>query len=203
MRSDRPAPIRSSRSSHPSFLLGTCSGRRRSPWRAIGAATRPPVASLPRSPPSRTITATAMLDRRHPPERRTTNQALGALPGPFVAVPVFPPTGRRRSGRGAAPASTTPIIIWRASRRRCGDRPVSTVRAANSAPRVPANRGSRRRSSAAASRRRSRRRRPSGPSATGSRGRCRARSPRTPAAGRSLEIARALGTARFWNGSSK
>jgi hypothetical protein len=43
---------------------------------AIGAATWPPVASLPRSPPSSTTTATAI--DRSPEEVKPMNQACGS-----------------------------------------------------------------------------------------------------------------------------
>src|SRR5207244_610229 len=80
---------------------------------AIGAATLPPVASLPREPPSKTITATAIVGvapgAAFP---KHTNHAFGAFVGPFVAVPVLPATWM--FGIWAAvpvPACTTPIII--------------------------------------------------------------------------------------------
>src|SRR6266581_3157145 len=82
---------------------------------AIGAATRPPVASFPSDPPFKTITATAIVGvcpgAAFP---KHTNHALGAVVGPFVAVPVLPATWI--PGICAAvpvPDWTTPIIIWR------------------------------------------------------------------------------------------
>jgi hypothetical protein len=60
---------------------------------AIGADTCPPVASFPRLPPSRTITATAM--RASSPGSagaNAVNHAFGGRFSPFVAVPVLPAT---------------------------------------------------------------------------------------------------------------
>jgi hypothetical protein len=53
---------------------------------AMGAATRPPVASSPRSPPSSTTAATAI--DRSPWEVKPMNQACGASPRACWAVPV-------------------------------------------------------------------------------------------------------------------
>src|SRR2546428_6932685 len=57
---------------------------------AIGAATWPPVASLPRLPPSNTTTATTICG--FPAGAKDTNQAWGAAPVPCWAVPVLPAT---------------------------------------------------------------------------------------------------------------
>src|SRR5664280_1467202 len=57
---------------------------------AIGAATAPPVASLPMLPPSSTTTATATLGVSA--GAKATNQACGAAPSACWAVPVLPAT---------------------------------------------------------------------------------------------------------------
>ena len=87
---------------------------------AMGAATRPPVASLPRSPPSMTITATAMRGGALSlGPAKAVNQALGGVAQlgsvpQFVEVPVFPAT--THPGICASvpvPLWTTEIIICR------------------------------------------------------------------------------------------
>ena len=81
---------------------------------AMGAAVRPPVASLPASPPSSTTTATAIC--RSPDPVKPMNQACGSLPRACWAVPVLPATSR--PGIWAAvpvPLSTTWSIMSRRS----------------------------------------------------------------------------------------
>ena len=58
---------------------------------AMGAATRPPKASLPALPPSSTTTATATLGLSA--GAKEMNHAWGALPFACCAVPVLPATG--------------------------------------------------------------------------------------------------------------
>src|SRR5215216_5005881 len=77
---------------------------------AMGAATRPPVASSPRLPPSSTTAATAI--DRSPDEVKPMNQACGSSPRACWAVPVLPATWR--PGIWAAvpvPLSTTWSIM--------------------------------------------------------------------------------------------
>src|SRR5215204_2224998 len=59
---------------------------------AMGAAVRPPVASLPALPPSSTTTATAIW--RSPDPVKPMNQACGFRPWACWAVPVLPATSR-------------------------------------------------------------------------------------------------------------
>ena len=83
---------------------------------AIGAATWPPVASFPRSPPSSTITPTAMRAVcAGPAGANAVNHAFG---GPFVLaeVPVLPATTRPGICAGVpVPLLTTFTIIARSS----------------------------------------------------------------------------------------
>ena len=84
----------------------------------MGAATWPPVASLPRSPPFSTTTATAIL--RSPRSAKPMNQACGGLPLACWAVPVLPNTGVPGiCANVPVPCWTTPSIIswsWPATR---------------------------------------------------------------------------------------
>src|SRR5690606_11302566 len=84
--------------------------------RAIGAATAPPVASLPALPDS-TMTATATLGSSA--GAKQMNQACEGWPGPVSAVPVLPATVI--PGTCAArpvPCCTTPTIILVSSDRK-------------------------------------------------------------------------------------
>ena len=73
-------------------------------WAAMGAATRPPVASLPSAPPFSTSTATATTG--FCAGAKAMNHAWGVESGPCWAVPVLPATcdpadlGRRAGAVG-------------------------------------------------------------------------------------------------------